>query len=175
MLSAVAGEVLRSSYPAKVPPITPTVALLHDIGKFVISKAVGTRAVELVSVLAANDGRPMYEIESEVFGLHHGQAGRHVINRWRLPTSFLEGIVNHHGDIDTPSMFARSVQLSDELAHATDALLDHVEGEPAAPGPLDRPLLVATATSLGIDPAVLDSLAEQTMERFEIIAGMIGS
>ncbi len=173
VLSAVAGEVLRAGYPARVPPITPTVALLHDIGKFVLSKAVGTRAVELVSVLAAADGRPRHEIETEVFGLHHGQAGRFVINKWRLPTSFLEGIVNHHGDLETPSMFARSVQLADEIAHAADALLDHVEGEPPVTGPCDRPLLVAAAASLGIDAAALDALTEQTAERFEAIAALL--
>ena len=90
-----------------------------------------------------------------------------------LPTSFLEGIVNHHGDLESPSMFARSVQLADELAHAVDDQLQQVEGEPLARRPLDRPLLVATAESLGIDPQVVEGLAEQVAERYELIAAML--
>jgi len=116
--SAVGAEVLRARCPSRVPAMTPTVALLHDIGKLVITQALGSRTVELVSSISTTDGFALHESELAVFGLHHGHAGAYVIRHWQLPTSFLDGIVNHHGGQDDPTFAALAVQLADELAHA---------------------------------------------------------
>jgi HD-like signal output (HDOD) protein len=170
VLAAVAAEVLRSSHPNRVPPITPTVALLHDVGKIVLSRAVGARAAHLVSVLAEQDDRPLFEVEREVFGVHHAQAGRQVVQAWKLPHSFLEGIVNHHCDIDTPSMFARSVQLSNELAHVAEDVLESGDEPTTISEAIERPELVEAADSLRIDTGTLATLADMTVNRYEMIA-----
>jgi HD-like signal output (HDOD) protein len=170
VLAAVAAEVLRSGHPSKIPPITPTVALLHDVGKIVLSRAVGARAVHLVSVLSQSDGRPLFEIEREVFGVHHAQAGRQVVQAWKLPHSFLEGIVNHHCDIETPSMFARSVQLSNELAHVAEGVLEGSNAPTTISEAIEDPTLIEAADSLRIDTSTLATLADMTVSRYELIA-----
>lgn len=122
VLAAVAADEIRMRRPNLVPSITPTVALLHDVGKIVIAKAIGGRARELMTSLATADGHAMHETEVAVFGMHHGHAGAYVIRHWKLPDSFIDGIVNHHGSDAQPTFAAMGAQLADELAHASDAL-----------------------------------------------------
>lgn len=133
VLAAVAADVARSRRPQMIPSTTSTVALLHDIGKLVIAKAVGVRALELVSTLAATDGRATHDTEVDVFGLHHGHAGAYVIRKWKLPTTFLEGIVNHHDDTERTALSA-AVQFADELAHAVDGIATSTDA-PWSPSP----------------------------------------
>lgn len=122
VLAAVAADEIRMRRPSLVPSITPTVALLHDVGKIVIAKAIGGRAVELVTSLATANGHAVHESEVAVFGIHHGHAGAYVIRHWKLPNSFLDGIVNHHGSDGNPTLAAMAAQLADELSHASDGL-----------------------------------------------------
>ncbi len=132
VLAAVAADVMRARRPRLIPSTASTVALLHDVGKLVIAKAVGPRALELVSTLAAADGRATHDTEVDVFGLHHGHAGAYVIRKWKLPTTFLEGLVDHHDDAERTT-FSAAVQLADELAHAVDDIAASTDA-PWSPG-----------------------------------------
>lgn len=165
VLSAVSAEVLRARCPGRVPAMTPTVALLHDIGKLVIAHALGMRAVELVSSLSSSDGLALHESELAVLGLHHGQAGAYVIRHWKLPTTFLDGIVNHHGGQDDPSFAAMAVELSDRLAHTIDAA---EQGEDDT----DTTDLELLAVAFGLDECVVPELIETTVARYEEIRSL---
>lgn len=167
VLAAVAADVLRARRPTLVPAITPTAALLHDIGKLVLSKALGARTTELVSVLSRRDGRPLHTVELEVFGIHHGHAGRYVVQLWKLPTSFLDGIVNHHGDVEEPSVFARAVQFANLLAHAVDER-DRTDPRTAFPVPAE------IAETFGVDGPAFDALTDLVAARFEAVAASFG-
>jgi HD-like signal output (HDOD) protein len=166
VMSAVSAEVLRARCPNRVPALTPTVALLHDIGKLVIAQALGTRTVELVSALSTTDGQGIHESELAVFGLHHGHAGAYVIQHWKLPTSFLDAIVNHHGGQDEPSYTSLACQLSDRLAHVIDAPSAQEEAVRTAElGPLCEPF--------GIGPDEVPSIVELTGARYDEVQTLI--
>jgi len=166
VMSAVSAEVLRSRCPGRVPAMTPTVALLHDVGKLVIAHALGTRTVELVSSLSTADGSDVHESELAVFGLHHGHAGAYVIRHWKLPTSFLDGVVNHHGGQDEPSLAALASELADGLAHAIDA--SSAEEEAALTEAI-QPL----GAAFGIEAAAIPELIEETATRYDEVQALI--
>jgi HD-like signal output (HDOD) protein len=161
--SAVGAEVLRARCPSRVPAMTSTVALLHDIGKLVITQALGSRTVELVSSISTTDGFALHESELAVFGLHHGHAGAYVIRHWQLPTSFLDGIVNHHGGQDDPTFAAMAVQLADELAHAVDGPTDD-----AASAQIDQ-----LCEAFGLDATAGPELIELAATRYEELRPVI--
>jgi HD-like signal output (HDOD) protein len=164
--AAVCAEVLRARCPSRVPAMTPTIALLHDIGKLVIAHALGTRTVELVSSLSETDGLALHESELAVFGVHHGHAGAYVIRHWKLPTSFLDGVVNHHGGQDEPSLAAMAVRLADELAHAIDG-----PDDPESDGNIVHVEVLAAA--FGLDSDAVPGLVEAAAERYEQIQTVI--
>lgn len=168
VLAAVAADVLRTRNPGKVPSTSPTVALLHDVGKLVISRALGERAVELVQELAQADGVAALDVEQAVFGLHHGHAGAFVINAWKLPTSFLDGIVNHHGAQDEPTLAARAVQLSDVVAHTVDHRAAHAD----APWQPDDDM-IELCRVFGVPRRGIDDLVETTALRYEEITATL--
>jgi HD-like signal output (HDOD) protein len=163
--AAVSAEVLRARCPSRVPAVTPTVALLHDVGKLVIAHALGARTVELVTSLSSADGLALHESELAVFGLHHGQAGAYVIRHWKLPTSFLDGVVNHHGGQEEPSLAAMAVELADELAHRIDAPADADTG--------DAELIAHLCEALGLDPNAGPELVDIASTRYDQIKSAI--
>jgi HD-like signal output (HDOD) protein len=165
VLAAVSAEVLRTRSPGRVPAMTSTVALLHDIGKLVIAHALGSRTVELISALSTTDGSALHESELAVFGLHHGHAGAYVIRHWKLPTTFLDGIVNHHGGQEDPSYAATAVQLSDALAHAIDDI--DAELDP------DTDELERLAAEFGLAADVVPELLDATTARFDEVHALI--
>jgi HD-like signal output (HDOD) protein len=167
VMSAVSAEVLRAQCPSRVPAMTPTVALLHDIGKLVIAQALGPRTVELVSALSTTDGQDVHESELAVFGLHHGHAGAYVIRHWKLPTSFLDGIVNHHGgQEDEPSFAALASQLADGIAHVIDA--------PTAEEEVTRTQeLAPLCAAFGIAAETVPELIERTATRYDEVQSLI--
>ena len=118
--TAVAADVLRARCPARVPAAAPTVALLHDVGKVLISDVLGSRAIELAGDISEADGVSLVEAELGMFGLHHGQAGVHAIRRWELPPSFVEAMATHHCPPGEVGALATAVRAADELAHAID-------------------------------------------------------
>lgn len=170
VLAAVAADVMRTRRPGKVPSTTPTVALLHDVGKLVISKALGGRALELVHELAAADGHAVHEVELAVFGFHHGHAGAYVINAWKLPTSFLDGIVNHHGGQAEPTLAARAVQIADELAHAVEEVEAHGD-HPWEPGEH----LIELCRVFDVPRRGVPDLVETTAQRYDEITSSLGA
>lgn len=170
VLAAVAADVMRSRRPGIVPSTTPTVALLHDVGKLVISKALGSRTLELVHELAVTDGRAVHQVERAVFGFHHGHAGAYLINAWKLPTTFLDGIVNHHGGQADATLAARAVQISDEIAHAVEEV-EALGDQPWSPGEE----LIELCRVFDVSRRGIPELVETTAQRYEEIMSTLGA
>jgi HD-like signal output (HDOD) protein len=170
--AAAAAEVLVTLSPSRVPSSAPTAALLHDIGKVLISEVLGDRAVALVAELAARDEIALTDAESEVFGTHHAQVCSHVVRRWNLPVSFLEGLVNHHAPAAECGSLSMAVQLADTIAHRIQHNSAVERPEPSVGLPEQNTALCCVA--LGIDPYGLDAVTEQARMRYEAIIALVG-
>lgn len=167
--TSVAADVLRSVCPSSVPAATATVALLHDVGKILISDVLGSRAIELVGQLTEADGLSLVDAEVAVFGVNHAQAGVHAIRHWKLPMSFVEAVGRHHGARDEGSVLAKAVRVADVVAHATDpASHDDAAGA-------HRDAAAEALEALGLDVTARTQVLADVTERFEWVQAMMAS
>jgi len=80
----------------KVPPgIAYTAGLLHDTGKVVLDQYMAP-AFPYFYRRTHMDGIELVEVEREVFGIDHAEAGTRLAERWSLPRNLIDAISHHH-------------------------------------------------------------------------------
>ena len=80
----------------KAPPdLAYTAGLLHDIGKVALDQYMA-EAYPLFYRRLGITGRELIEVEKEVFGIAHTEAGRILAERWKLPLSIIDVVACHH-------------------------------------------------------------------------------
>jgi putative nucleotidyltransferase with HDIG domain len=89
MTQIIAQETGRASGPALY-----TAALLHDIGKVVISSFVGNKYQEIKDLIA--EGQPFLEAERKVLGLDHAELGARMAKEWHFSEEMINLIQDHH-------------------------------------------------------------------------------
>jgi putative nucleotidyltransferase with HDIG domain len=72
-----------------------TAALLHDIGKTVLSLFVD-RYSDSILQLVRNENMRFLDAEREIFGIDHQQLGATIARRWRFPPEVVTAIGFHH-------------------------------------------------------------------------------
>jgi HD-like signal output (HDOD) protein len=97
---SVAASVAVEGIPAALrwtpPAESATAALLHDIGKLLLSRELSRAAAEFIANGARETGRTTAEVESELLGTSHAELGARIAEVWRLPSSIVQGIRFHH-------------------------------------------------------------------------------
>lgn len=105
-----------------------TAALLHDLGKVVLSEALEKRYADLL--LAANDSTtPLVETEKKLLGVDHAQVGGRLLDRWKFPPNLVAAVWFHHqpraaGEYEK---LASYIYFGNAIAH----LLGHTYGHKA--------------------------------------------
>ncbi len=81
----------------KVPPISFIAALLHDIGKLIITR---NAPEEITSAIKKNlqKGMTFEESERDIIGFSHCDAGAQLASHWKLPEDIIHAIKNHHNE-----------------------------------------------------------------------------
>jgi len=103
--SAVAAESLGAFTGMQIAGIAFTAALLHDIGKLLIGKVIGTAELKQIFLAASEDkGRAFESIEQYQIGFSHAQIGAQLCGSWNLPDRITVAVRDHHrvGDVDDP-------------------------------------------------------------------------
>lgn len=72
-----------------------TYGLLHDIGKVVLDQLV-TEQAPLFYRQALQNTRPLKDIEKELFGMDHSEAGTLLVQHWNLPADVADVVSGHH-------------------------------------------------------------------------------
>ena len=90
-VKAMIAETKRSL----IPQTASVAALLHDIGKLVISRYM---RVESSAILAVAEQKkiPFVEAEQELFGSDHTEVGGEIARRWHFPADIARAIASHH-------------------------------------------------------------------------------
>ena len=114
-------------------------ALLHDVGKLVLSRARPDYA-GATDRTEPPEARTRYE--RRAWGVDHASLGGLLIRRWGLPVGLAETIAAHHTATDADEI-ATQVRLADMTAH-------HALGEA-----IDRNRLLALANTCGISRTAL--------------------
>ena len=71
-----------------------TAGLLENVGQVVLARFLPEASSELETVIAT--GATRLEAEEEVLGLHHGEIGARLAERWNFPPVLVETIRHHH-------------------------------------------------------------------------------
>ena len=76
-----------------------TAGIMHDIGRVAMAISMpGTYARVLETY--ADQPRDLLQVESELCGINHCQAGRALVTAWNLPNAFLDVTSSHHDRVD---------------------------------------------------------------------------
>jgi putative nucleotidyltransferase with HDIG domain len=108
---------------SRLQPLAPemeedlfTTALLHDVGKIVLSRFVGERYDEIVTRVRET-GQTFQEVEQQVFGTDHADVGGAILNKWSFPEEVVNAVKFHHHPEEVPhSPLTHFVTLADTLA-----------------------------------------------------------
>ncbi|HTS18821.1 MAG TPA: HDOD domain-containing protein [Verrucomicrobiae bacterium] len=72
-----------------------TAAILHDIGKIILSLALEDFRDKVVLETEANGLSPI-EIEMKLLGVNHAEVGGRLLERWKLPQNLVSAVRYHH-------------------------------------------------------------------------------
>jgi len=92
--SAVAAQVLARKLDDDESTVF-TAALLHDLGKIVLSEALEKVYQELVQETEVNQ-RALLECEKALLGVQHAEVGGRLLTRWKFPESIATAVWYHH-------------------------------------------------------------------------------
>ena len=79
----------------QLPAVASTAALLHDIGKLVMSRCLNA-SVETIVTHARQTGITFVEAEQQLFGVNHAAVGAAIAVEWQFPEDVTDAIARHH-------------------------------------------------------------------------------
>ena len=111
-----------------------TAALLHDIGKLLLAVCIPEKFVK-TQLASKATGRPLHEIEAEMLGITHAEAGAYLLSLWGLPYPIVEAVAYHHNPaaalektFDVPTAVAVANALVEEPSgNIPPAIADHLQ------------------------------------------------
>jgi putative nucleotidyltransferase with HDIG domain len=99
-----------------------TAGLLHDIGKLTLALNFEEQYQGALK-LAEKKSIPACEVESEVFGANHAEAGAYLLSLWGLPFPIIEAVASHHlpaADLKNTFNAATAVHLAERLEYENE-------------------------------------------------------
>jgi putative nucleotidyltransferase with HDIG domain len=115
--TAVAAQLVAADVQAD-QQVVFTAAILHDIGKIVLSQAL-EGVHDKVAFESEKNGLSPIEIEMKLLGLNHAEVGGRLLEQWKLPERLVNAVRNHHhpSAAGTDERLAACVYLGDFLAY----------------------------------------------------------
>jgi putative nucleotidyltransferase with HDIG domain len=80
---------------ANLPTIATTAALLHDIGKLVMSRCLNA-SVDTIVRHAREQHVMFVDAEQQLFGVNHAAVGAAIAVEWQFPEVVIDAIARHH-------------------------------------------------------------------------------
>ncbi|MCP3855195.1 MAG: HDOD domain-containing protein [Actinomycetia bacterium] len=141
LASSVAADLVLARAGTTLPSNLSTGALLHDVGKLIISACLPPSLVTSLAQTAEIENRELVLVERDVLGIDHAEVGAIVARSWGLPVSIQVAITKHHDWREISDKFTLGVALSDRLAHLIHEI-DEEADPPEAEEALDLMAMV---------------------------------
>jgi HD-like signal output (HDOD) protein len=96
-----------------------TAGLLHDIGKLVLANNFEAQYNQVQKTARASH-KPLWEAETEEFGVSHAELGAFILGRWGMPVALLEATALHHqpGRLGSPEFSPlTAVHIANAIEH----------------------------------------------------------
>ncbi len=147
--TAIISEKLATLTGAISPSLAYTAGLLHDIGKVVLDQYIEADFPYFYRELA--DGKDLIDVEKNVLGIDHTEAGSNLAHSWSFPESLVETARYHHQPENTRhnTVLVHTVYLADLLMSRFHTSLE-----------LDRPNTEALASRLEAIGFSIDQFAD---------------
>lgn len=156
--SSLACETMPRFTRVRIPSEATTAALLHDIGKLVMSRFLDDTILDTLNRAQEQGGLSRRTAEAELLGVHHGELGGLIVQTWGLPDPIVEGISYHHNPDDNPTPMTYAVHIADVVAKTIGAGVDDNADPESSLHALE---------ALQIAPEQFESLEATVGERFE--------
>ena len=91
--------------------------LLHDIGRLLIDQYLTEDALQ-IQKLVTEQGLSVHDAELQHLGIHHGELGWVLLERWRLDAALCSSVLHYHAPANAGphEKQARTLQLADIIA-----------------------------------------------------------
>jgi len=159
--AALSIQALATHARADLPAASFTAAVLHDIGKLLISRHLDLSTLDQLQQARDEGGLAGFRAEIEVLAIHHGQLGALMARSWGLPAEIVHGIEFHHDPLAGGGGVCHVVHVANCVAHRVIDTGPCSQGEPA-PEP-------TSLEALGITAANLEELVETVSEQLDEI------
>lgn len=113
-----------------------TASLLHDVGKLVLASRLPDEFLENLAA-AAEQQRPIQEIEEDRYGVSHAEIGAYLLALWGLPETIVEAVAHHHSPMRVDH---QAFELLDAVHLANHLALEQAadpQTKPSSETPLD--------------------------------------
>ena len=101
---------------ARIPAIAETAALLHDIGKLIVSRYLKADVRELTRYARTHDVT-FVDAEREILGVDHTAVGAAMAEAWQFPPEIVDAIRRHHSvPFENPTVVLDAVALANVVA-----------------------------------------------------------
>jgi putative nucleotidyltransferase with HDIG domain len=92
---ALLSQILLKMIGRDDDPLFFTAALIHDVGKIVLSRFVKEGYLKIMDMVR-NDGCSFVEAEERVVGIDHAALGGRILQQWQFPDQLIEAVRCHH-------------------------------------------------------------------------------
>ena len=91
--------------------------MLHDLGKLVVFREVPGQIETVLAQFDPQSDTSLLELEEKMMGFNHAQIGGVLLNEWKLPSTLVDAVKNHH-DPDKAKEFPQGAA----IIHVADFL-----------------------------------------------------
>lgn len=114
---AVAARIIAKKKGLKEPEEISIAALLHDIGKVVLSLKFPEEYKKSLEITKRDD-LFIFEAEKQTFFITHAEAGSWIAQKWNFPRSLFEAIEYHH-----KPQLSKNTPIYSAIVHVADILI----------------------------------------------------
>ncbi|MBI5060040.1 HDOD domain-containing protein [candidate division KSB1 bacterium] len=164
--AAAAVDYLPRLTTIQIPPASFTGALLHDIGKLVLSRYLTTEIKTQILDVADTEQLTYIEAERKTLGFDHAQIGGVMAKRWGFPDILVECIQRHH---DPRADREHSVAL--DAVHIGNAVAKTLGVGLGSEG-LNMKAVAASAEALKLTPVKFEALCAAAADQLESIVSL---
>ena len=128
--TALATELLPLIGGVRVRGETYTAALLHDVGRVVLSRHVDQRTMVLLDRAVDEGAIEILEAEHEILGADHAELSAIIAEHWGLPAVIIESLRFHHTPERATTASVETICHAIKLADAAARAIAAPEDEP---------------------------------------------
>ena len=165
--AALAAEYMNQFASETIPGIAFTAALMHDIGKLLLTRYISPDVLIRISVMIESLNFTYLEAEREVLGTDQAEVGCAIARHWHFPEQLVTAIERHHDPDAQPDPVLDTVHVANVVAKLIGVGLGSEQ--------MNMKVSAAAPRRLGITRSGLESLCAMVKEKLAEAEELYGS